>query len=462
MNIGVDIDGVLTDLEKFFLLKGVPYFQKKFNKQPISEHGYDIRQIFDCTKEEYYSFWRRYFLYFIFVHPARKEAVRFIKQLRQEGFKIFIITKRIYSHRKDFIGTLMRMAIKIWLFCNRVKYHRVVFCDDGIADSKLTACTENNIQMMIEDEPVNILALSKTVEVFCYDAEYNKSCNGKNIVRVQKFEEIYKMLTTKIGENMSQSRVNALSKALNIRFYGMILTELFYALTRSVLCRSSFSKKLNPIICGAENILKGHCPVVFVGNHRNKLDPVITAYATKRRIHWAALLRMFQGKENLFSMTTNPMLCWASALFITMLGAKPVARTTDKNFAKINKKTFLELGRYLDWGGAIGIYPEGTINRNAQQENLHRLKSSRAFKMAVKHGALVQPVATVWIPKRYKIPNRVMVVFSPPINTVGMTVSDVAEQWHDTINLDIEKIKRFIEDIKDSNSNRNPLVSVEK
>lgn len=49
MNIGLDIDGCLTDIEKFHLKYGVPFFEKKFNKSIVNEYGKSIRQLFDCT-----------------------------------------------------------------------------------------------------------------------------------------------------------------------------------------------------------------------------------------------------------------------------------------------------------------------------------------------------------------------------------------------------------------------------
>ena len=39
MNIGLDIDGCLTDIENFHLKYGVPFFEKKFNKSIANEYG---------------------------------------------------------------------------------------------------------------------------------------------------------------------------------------------------------------------------------------------------------------------------------------------------------------------------------------------------------------------------------------------------------------------------------------
>ena len=44
MNIGLDIDGCLTDIETFHLKYGVPFFEKKFNKSVVNEYGKSIKE----------------------------------------------------------------------------------------------------------------------------------------------------------------------------------------------------------------------------------------------------------------------------------------------------------------------------------------------------------------------------------------------------------------------------------
>ena len=53
MKIGVDVDGVLTDLESYQLKYGKKYFK---NVTDINEDGYDICDIFHCSKEESEAF----------------------------------------------------------------------------------------------------------------------------------------------------------------------------------------------------------------------------------------------------------------------------------------------------------------------------------------------------------------------------------------------------------------------
>lgn len=59
-NIGLDLDGVLTEHSKFQLEKGIPYFCHKYNlprdKVIKDIRGIDIEEIFGCTHQERFLF----------------------------------------------------------------------------------------------------------------------------------------------------------------------------------------------------------------------------------------------------------------------------------------------------------------------------------------------------------------------------------------------------------------------
>ena len=57
MRIGVDVDGVLTNLEEYQLKYGKKHFK---NVTDVDENGYDICDIFHCSREEREKFWTKY------------------------------------------------------------------------------------------------------------------------------------------------------------------------------------------------------------------------------------------------------------------------------------------------------------------------------------------------------------------------------------------------------------------
>lgn len=50
MNIGIDVDGVLVDVENYQLKYEKKYFFNKHQREIKNPKGYDICDIVDCTK----------------------------------------------------------------------------------------------------------------------------------------------------------------------------------------------------------------------------------------------------------------------------------------------------------------------------------------------------------------------------------------------------------------------------
>ena len=194
MNIGIDIDGVLTYIQGFNRRHAPRFFMRKFSRAVADESPYDIREIFACPENEYTAYWKKYLLKYAITEPARKNAKQVVRKLRADGHKIYIISKRVLTCRKDFMGKLMRFIVRNWLWRNRIKYNGIVFCDNDVPDSKRTACLEKRIDVMVDDEGVNIYAIAPIAKVICFDTSYNRGCEGENIYRANDFNDVYELI----------------------------------------------------------------------------------------------------------------------------------------------------------------------------------------------------------------------------------------------------------------------------
>jgi len=199
MNIGIDIDGVLTDIQSYNMKHAPAFFLKKFGKEVKDAGKYDIRDIFDCSQEELIAYWKKYLLRYAVTEPAYKNAKKVIRKFRKSGHKIYIITKRVFTCQNDFLGKLMRFIVRNWLWRNGIRYDEIVFCDNDIPDSKGTACRTKNIDIMIDDEIVNIEAIAPVAKVICFDATYNHGYEHDNVIRAYNWDEIYTLIN-KTGE----------------------------------------------------------------------------------------------------------------------------------------------------------------------------------------------------------------------------------------------------------------------
>ena len=111
------------------------------------------------------------------------------------------------------------------------------------------------------------------------------------------------------------------------------------------IMRVLFKIYYNPIIINKEYIPKKGS-IVIACNHKHLFDQCLTIMATKRSINYMAKKEYFEG---------------IYAPFFRFVGCIPVDRTKkDEN----SKKKALEV---LNNDGAIGIFPEGTRNRNKKK-----------------------------------------------------------------------------------------------
>ena len=159
MNIAVDTDGCLTDLEKWFKTDGNTFQSLK---------GYPIKLAF--------------FLYAVFSKP-RTDAVETLQSL-SENHKLINITARKYVTAKNAIGFLSRFLLRFWYIRNHIKFDKIVFCEDS---QKVAKCFENDIDIIIEDNPENIKRLENTgIKVIPFRTTYsNKGVDTWQDIRVQ-------------------------------------------------------------------------------------------------------------------------------------------------------------------------------------------------------------------------------------------------------------------------------------
>ena len=195
MNIGIDIDGVLTNYQKEVLDYGTKMCIDEGLPIEIDASKYHENEIFNWSEEQDIKFWNKYIIEYFKNTPIKNFASEVIEKLRQEGHKIFIITARNeYGMPKEYYGKEQEIT-KQWLEKNHIKYDKIIF-----EAEKLEPCIENKIDVMIEDSPENIEYLSKQIKVIKFDCQYNKEVNNKNVITAYSWCHIYKIIKEMKGE----------------------------------------------------------------------------------------------------------------------------------------------------------------------------------------------------------------------------------------------------------------------
>lgn len=188
MRIGIDIDGVITDMEKFLADYGSKYCVENNLPVNIKNVEYDEFKTFNWTEEEGIKFWNKNIIYYATKYPAREFASKIIKKLKEDGHEIYITTARNdYGVPEEYIGKMRGEIVAKWLEENEIVYDKIIYTEG----SKLPYVVGNYIELMIEDSPINIKDIATKIPTFCYNSTYNEGVEGENITRVYSWYDIY-------------------------------------------------------------------------------------------------------------------------------------------------------------------------------------------------------------------------------------------------------------------------------
>lgn len=190
MRIGIDIDGVLTNLEQFtmdYLSKYCVENNIEFN---IGNSNYSAAKTFHIDDKQEDDFWDEYLMYYATNEKVRPFASEVIRKLKENGHEIYILTARWLTNREDENGERMRKTVKEWLIESDIVYDKLIF-SQAKNEQKIQEIIEYKIDLMIEDSPKNIMDISNIIPVICYHAEYNKNCISDKIIRCYSWYDIY-------------------------------------------------------------------------------------------------------------------------------------------------------------------------------------------------------------------------------------------------------------------------------
>lgn len=193
MIIGIDCDGVLTDMSTYILNFGEKWFKRK----PENPNAFNPSEIFNCSKLQELIFSIRFFVTYCKKCPPRKYAAAAIKKLMNDGHEVYQITARKFASRKNFLGRYSRNLYKRWIREYGFEFSGFFFCSDSRGPSdKMKGIKSVSADVMIDDRPEIALYLAKrNVKVLLFDTRYNKGVRHKNIIRVYDWIDAYNKLT---------------------------------------------------------------------------------------------------------------------------------------------------------------------------------------------------------------------------------------------------------------------------
>lgn len=180
MNIGIDIDGVITNIDFLGILgKNKPILDKESSNLKVN--NFLIRKIL----YKGIAFYSKH-------SKLRSDAAKYINLLKDDGNRITIITKRRFVGEETKEGKNIRSLVEVFLIEQGIPYDKIVFSKGD----KLDDCLKEKVTVMLEDSPRNSKAISKKVPVIIMDTPYNRDTISDNIYRVTSWKEAYALLST--------------------------------------------------------------------------------------------------------------------------------------------------------------------------------------------------------------------------------------------------------------------------
>lgn len=202
MRIGIDADGVLTNLWEYQSKAG----ERFFRRAAVAPEKLSVREMFGCSKVEELLFWLRYFPAYCRHCPPRRDVSAALQSLAGAEHQLYLITSRKFSANRTVLGACSKAWLRDWLSQNKLPFVDIRFCaEKNVNEEKLAACRQLGVDYMIDDNPAICEYLaSRGVRVLMFDAPYNRMIEHPHLTRVTSWQDI----CTEIAQAQEQNAIS--------------------------------------------------------------------------------------------------------------------------------------------------------------------------------------------------------------------------------------------------------------
>ncbi len=184
MNIGLDIDNVITAFDRAVLKEFLKEDKNKRNRGVVNSKASHINLgMFDWSQEEVDEFYAQNMERIAKDLRPRRNCKKYMDKLLEEGHKLILISHRVYPNYKSPKKTTLD-----WLKKNHINYTKLVLSK---SPDKTKECRENKIDIMFDDRP-DKCRLMRENGINCYlmRTKYHKG-EGKGLPSVTSWVNLY-------------------------------------------------------------------------------------------------------------------------------------------------------------------------------------------------------------------------------------------------------------------------------
>ncbi len=194
MKIGIDIDNVISDLDKTFLEEFLKEDKNKRNKGIVNQNAKHITEgMFDWTQYEINDFLINNMDRMSMNFETIPQSKYYIDKLKNDENEIIIITgrnKKIFKNPEE--------VTKIWLERNKIYYDKLIFTKSPY---KVEECKNCRVDIMLDDMAINVKNLRENnINAYLVKTRYNENYS-LNMPMLLSWEEIYNFIKIKCKES---------------------------------------------------------------------------------------------------------------------------------------------------------------------------------------------------------------------------------------------------------------------
>ena len=189
MNIGIDIDNVISNFDEMLLKAYLIHDKELGNNGIINNNASYIRNgMFDWTEAEEKKFYKENIERIAKKLNLIEDSKEYIDKLHKEGDSIYIISGRDNGEYTDPYS-----MTKEWLNKNDIYYDKLILTNAYDNSAKTKKCLEYNIDIMIDDS-VRICndCANNGIRTLLMNTIHNK--HESSIFRVNNWKEIYEYI----------------------------------------------------------------------------------------------------------------------------------------------------------------------------------------------------------------------------------------------------------------------------
>ena len=401
--VGVDADGVLTNLIEHNIREG----KKVFKKEVLNPNEYDLEKIFDLSDySKLVKYAKAFQIYENYCknEKSREGVAEVINELTNDGFKFNQITARKFAAEKNILGKRYRNLLIEWNKKHNINFDNYKFCSEyNVANKKLIACSSLDVEIMIEDNASVALELANNqIKVLLVNAPYNQGVEHENIIRVNswydiknelinykenklenKFSKNFKKLNTEEVKKLTDEEKNQYFSAYKRHLKSLKINEKAFKVgeKRFKIIFKSLElpvKKLLKVKTEGQQNVPYEDGFIVTSNHIDSYDQFIVGLAIGNRpftgLAASTIENTIRGK--MFKFTNG-------AIFV------------DRKDKESRKTSSDELSKRIAHGKTALIFPEGT-RKNKSEEGKLKFQlpfNLGAVSMAQKTGAPILPTA---------------------------------------------------------------------